>query len=445
MASISNRDGKRRIDFTAIDGSRKTIRLGKMSQRDAEGIKGHVENLLSAAMQGQEPTRRDAEWLASLGDTLHDRIARTGLCRPREQVETPTLAGWVERYIEDRKGDVKASTRTTYQQAQRLLVEFFGKRKRLAEITEADAEAYRRHLRDQGLAEATIRKRCSQARQFFKQAVKRKVIPENPFRELPCSSVSNPSRYRFVTPKEIDAVIEACPDVDWRLLFALARYGGVRVPSEAMGLRWGDIDWDKNRICIRSPKTEHQGKPSRTLPLFPELRPLLMEAFEQAEDGAEFVIGRYRDASQNLRTHACRIIRRAGMEPWPKLFQNLRSSRETELAETYPIQVVCAWIGNSPQVAAKHYLQVTDDHFERAAGRAAESAVVAPRNPPQQAQAGTSTDEHKKRGRGVSANVDRPFRQSVQVTATRCEDRDTPADGPYWTRTNDLTGVIRAL
>ena len=28
--------------------------------------------------------------------------------------------------------------------------------------------------------------------------------------------------------------------------------------------------------------------------------------------------------------------------------------------------VVCAWIGNSQKVAAKHYLQVTDDHFEKA-------------------------------------------------------------------------------
>ena len=35
-----------------------------------------------------------------------------------------------------------------------------------------------------------------------------------------------------------------------------------------------------------------------------------------------------------------RIIRRAGLTPWPKPFQNLRSTRETELAETYPLHVV---------------------------------------------------------------------------------------------------------
>ncbi len=37
-----------------------------------------------------------------------------------------------------------------------------------------------------------------------------------------------------------------------------------------------------------------------------------------------------------------RAAMRAGLTPWPKLWQNLRSSRETELVETYPIHVVCA-------------------------------------------------------------------------------------------------------
>ena len=37
-----------------------------------------------------------------------------------------------------------------------------------------------------------------------------------------------------------------------------------------------------------------------------------------------------------------------------------------ELEETSPTHVVWKWIGNSPKVAQKHYLQVTDSHFEKA-------------------------------------------------------------------------------
>ena len=40
--------------------------------------------------------------------------------------------------------------------------------------------------------------------------------------------------------------------------------------------------------------------------------------------------------------------------------------RETELADQFPIHVVTAWLGDSPQVAQKHHLQTTEDHFARA-------------------------------------------------------------------------------
>jgi hypothetical protein len=81
----------------------------------------------------------------------------------------------------------------------------------------------------------------------------------------------------------------------------------------------------------------------------------------------------YRSCNANLRTQLMRIIKRAGLKPWGKPFPNLRSTRETELMETFPAHVVCGWIGNSEAIALKHYLQVTDDHFERAVRGEAEA------------------------------------------------------------------------
>ncbi len=70
------------------------------------------------------------------------------------------------------------------------------------------------------------------------------------------------------------------------------------------------------------------------------------------------------------------------MAPWAKLFQNLRSTRETELAEQgFPQHVVCAWLGNSPKIANKHYLQVTDAHFEAASTAPTAPNVVQPTVP----------------------------------------------------------------
>lgn len=104
---------------------------------------------------------------------------------------------------------------------------------------------------------------------------------------------------------------------------------------------------------VRSPKTEHhKGNAERLVPLFGELRPHLEAVWDQADEGAEFVITRYRDASVNLRTMFEKVIRQAGLKPWPRLFQNLRSTRETELAQEFPLHVCCAWIGNSQAIAA---------------------------------------------------------------------------------------------
>jgi hypothetical protein len=120
------------------------------------------------------------------------------------------------------------------------------------------------------------------------------------------------------------------------------------------------------RLTIHASKTEHHADGGiRHIPLFPEIRPYLQDCFDQAELGTVYAITRYRNPSANLHTQLTKIIKRAGLTPWPKLFQNLRSTRETELAEEFPQHVVCRWIGNIQSVAVKHYLQVTDEHFQK--------------------------------------------------------------------------------
>jgi len=102
--------------------------------------------------------------------------------------------------------------------------------------------------------------------------------------------------------------------------------------------------------------------------IFPQLRPYLEECFELAGEGAEFVISRYRDLACNLRSPFQKIILRAGEQPWPKLFHNLRASMQTELADEYPLYVVCRWIGNSAPVADKYCLAILEANFIKAAG-----------------------------------------------------------------------------
>lgn len=211
------------------------------------------------------------------------------------------------------------------------------------------------------------------------------MIDKNPFhhRDIPTvPGAGDKSREFFVSRELAKQVIDVLPDAQWRLMFALARYGSLRCPSEVLLLRWGDIDWECGRMLVTSPKTEHhEGGKSRMIPIFPKLRPFLDECSGLAAGRVEFVITHYRKTDSNYGVLLGKLVRRAGIEMWAKPWQNLRSTCETELAERFPIHVVRAWLGNSQPVAVKHYLQLTDDHFDAASRNiVTSSAAVKPRN-----------------------------------------------------------------
>jgi len=109
--------------------------------------------------------------------------------------------------------------------------------------------------------------------------------------------------------------------------------------------------------------------------MFPEIRETLKDAFDPQ---AVYCVNRYRSGEQNLRTQFGRILKVAGVEPWPKLFVNLRSTRRTELQERFPDHVVNRWMGHSGKVAEKHYLQVTDEHWSTAANLSPKTPPTAP-------------------------------------------------------------------
>jgi integrase len=368
--SCLNKSGRHRtIQFVGADGRRRSIRLGKISEQDAVGIKLHVDRLIQSKF-GNMPVPGDtASWLGGINEVLYDRLVRGGLCQPRaiDMRGQKRLGEMLDEYIA-RRNDLKDGSIKMLKQSRDKLVEYFGADKLIGSITAADAADFKR-TRLKTDAAGYVSKQIQLSRQFFKDAVEREILDKSPFSKIKPGSQKNPARMRFIARETIDQAINHASDLDWKLIIAFARYGGLRIPTEILALRWSDIDWNTNRIRITASKTEHHvGHGERDIPLFPELRPLLLEAKKKAGSSTIYVINRYRTTSVNLRTQFLRILKSAGIEPWPKLFQNLRSTRQTELAEIFPSHVVCAWLGNSEKIAMGHYLQVTANHFEKAAG-----------------------------------------------------------------------------
>jgi len=398
MASISkDKDGGRRIQFVNSCKQRKAVRLGTIPLKAVNEVKAKVEVLNAAVITRSGWDRETAEWVGALDPALYDKLAKVGLVSKRQVPEQAALGPFLDGYLAKR-ADIKPGTMRNLRIVRNNLVLYFGENKPLPEITEGDADDWRiwlatEEVRKDGkllkskLDANTVRRRCGRARQLFRAALKRKVIVGNPFGDMKDVHVqANKSREYFITREEAEKVLAACPDSQWGLLFALSRYGGLRCPSEHLALQWGDVNLESGVMTVHSSKTEHyDGKESRIVPIFPELRPYIEAVFNEFETAngrppsqTDCVITRYRETNTNLRTQLKRIMKRASVPVWPKLFQNLRSTRQTELQENFPIHVVCAWMGNSEAVAKKHYLQVTQEHIDRAL-LTVEQKIVEPR------------------------------------------------------------------
>ena len=121
MASISrDPNGRKTIQFVASDGKRKSVRLGKVSQRIAEEIKVKVESLNAAVITGCPVDSEPAQWVARLGEDLAGKLAAAGLIPRRAAAK---LADFLDGYI-TRRTDIKPRTRFNLEVCRARLVEF---------------------------------------------------------------------------------------------------------------------------------------------------------------------------------------------------------------------------------------------------------------------------------------------------------------------------------
>ena len=63
-----------------------------------------------------------------------------------------------------------------------------------------------------------------------------------------------------------------------------------------------------------------------------------------------------------------KIVFRAGVEDYPKPFQNLRASAATDVRREYGTRAESDWIGHDAAIADEHYDMVTADELRKAAG-----------------------------------------------------------------------------
>lgn len=181
-----------------------------------------------------------AEWIGGLDGTYHKKLAKLGLVEPRQPAKSaavlsPTIKQFTDSYIKEHS--CGEQTRQNLELYARGLIKHFRPDKRLDSFNRADAERFRRWLETngseqkkykKGLGPNTVRTRIRKIKQFFNFAVKDELIARNPFEMEKSADIPNDARMVEVLAAWIHKMIQAAPDEDFRLMLALARFGGLR-------------------------------------------------------------------------------------------------------------------------------------------------------------------------------------------------------------------------
>jgi integrase len=224
-------------------------------------------------------------------------------------------------------------------------VAFFG-RMRLAEIEPRDVKEYAASVAARGVSANTVRIALAPVKALLATAVEEGLIRSNPSAGLRIAQANGNGadegegeRVKALTEDELRELLAAVAP-SWRLLVTLLAQAGLRV-SEALPLRWGDVDFGRRRLRVRRslsrgqigpPKTRH-GR--RDVPLTSGMARALWNARKApGADGRDEALifpdrdGGYLDRAQVFR--AVRSAAKAAGVPWAGL-HTLRHTAATIL------------------------------------------------------------------------------------------------------------------
>ena len=380
--STSKKDKTKSIQFRFDPKQKKhTIYLGKISKKASELILIRVEELIAAKISHSPIPTETASWVASIGDKLRNKLYKLGLVDKATNNVLVTLEELIQQFVKYQV--VTPATLGVYKQSINSLLKHFGAKTLIATIDVKAADQWRTAIGNTGLAEPTISKRIQNVKAIFSKAVTWKMISSNPFSHLKQGSQQNRSRIEYVSKEIIEQVMNACSNAESKAIIGLARFAGLRCPSEIIPLKWKHIDFIAGTINVTSPKTKNSGKGMRMVPLDPDLAKLLIAVKPGSSEDP--VISELASKSKNFRGMLLTAIKKSGNEPWERIFHNLRDSCGSDWNDKIGNAFAAsAMMGHSVKVAAEHYNKVRSSHFSKISGIGLETTQITTQQAPAQ-------------------------------------------------------------
>ena len=344
-----------------VRGKLRKLWLGPISASGCKLICQHLDALKHAAEAAVPASANSLKWARSTDERIQKQLAKWGLIELGSTESLPKLVGaYAERYRDAVSG--ANSTKKRWKNTVSKLLQFFPPHVSLSAVSPGDAERVAKSIRSQ-FSSSHAGKLLSDFKQIFAAGGKDRLITENPFEHINTKGQHDKARETYVEAATINKLLEHC-DTHFAAIITLARFAGLRVPSEPLALELSHLDLPAGKMSIWSPKTGF-----RVCPIFPECRPHLEKLWDQAAEGQKHLFTRARSSAATVwRDKLLSVCQAASVKPWPKLWQNLRASARTDLESRFPAFVCDSWLGHSSRIAAKHYSRVNDQHFAEACG-----------------------------------------------------------------------------
>jgi len=281
----------------------------------------------------------------------------------------PKLMDFLQHYLEHRH-DVAKRTLQSHQKTGQYLIDHLGANVRINRISRATASGWREWLYTLKIAEDTVCGHVRNAKMMFQRAVDKEILGTNPFSRLKSTAPAPDKIWHYVDRDELTKLLDACPDIHWRVLIALCRLAGLR-RGEALAMRWEDVTWSECRMIVYSQvEVATTKKRMRVTPIDPPrcqpgLEAILMDAHGQAEPGQTMVIPQGHIKAGSVHRKVNGIIKKSGLKPYAKPIHTLRKNCVTDWAQIYPQGVLMEWLGHSEKVSQRHYQKVPDELYRR--------------------------------------------------------------------------------
>jgi integrase len=184
---------------------------------------------------------------------------------------TPTLAGYLEDWLEVKKTQIAASTARDYRGIIfNTIIPKFGLKLKLDQLRRADIKSWLATIDDQQV-EKISNKRLSNIqsclRSALQDAVDDEIIESNPLAGYTFERNEPPREDDHADPfdaAEQALILEHARDPQIRNLFRFAFWTGMR-PSELIALNWSDVDWQRDVVSVRKAITRAaKGVPETT-------------------------------------------------------------------------------------------------------------------------------------------------------------------------------------